>query len=88
VNHHQRRAQGEPGKAEFERIAGQIKTAGCACCGLPHLVARTKRGWVGRCMRPNCNSDFLPGPLFMGIGIFAVPRQSQAHMAAALANAG
>jgi hypothetical protein len=78
MNRHQRRAQGEPSKAEFERIADRIETAGCSYCGLrfgtrmPYVVGRTRTVWVGHCMRLDCNSDFLPtGPSFIGTGIFA-----------------
>ena len=81
MNRKQRRAGGgadAPSKAEIDRIADQIEATGCSCCGMrfgagmPYLVARTKAGWVGRCMRPDCNTDFLPtSPLFVGAGIFA-----------------
>jgi hypothetical protein len=71
-------ARCQPTKAERERIADQIETVGCSCCGMrfaagiPYLVARTKAGWVGRCTRPDCNADFLPdSPLFIGTGVFA-----------------
>lgn len=78
MNRKERRAQGQPGKADLERIGNQIETTGCERCsrrfaaGIPYLVARTKTGWVGRCMNPACNADFLPGnPLFIGTGIFS-----------------
>jgi hypothetical protein len=78
MNRRQGRVQGEPSEAEFERIANHIETAGCSCCGhrfggsVPYLVARTRQGWVGRCLQPDCVSDFLPcGPVFVDTGVFA-----------------
>jgi hypothetical protein len=77
MNRKQRRAQGQPSKADHARIADQIEASGCGCCGmrfgagLPYLVARTRTGWVGRCMQPDCNADFVAGsPTFIGTGIF------------------
>jgi hypothetical protein len=73
-----RRGGNAPSKAEFERVSDQIDRVGCSRCGMrfgagiPYLVARTSAGWVGRCMRPDCNADFLPdSPLFIGTGVFA-----------------
>lgn len=77
MNRRERRAQKHPTKAELNCIGSLIETAGCSRCGMrfgtamPYLVARTKAGWVGRCLQPECNADFLPDtPVFLGTGIF------------------
>jgi hypothetical protein len=84
MNRKQRRAQGQPSQAEFDRIADQMEATGCERCGarlatgLPYLVARVKAGWVGRCMHPACSTDFLPGHgLFVGVGIFNIDPWSE-----------